>query len=595
MNEASTLDVLVVGAGPTGLALASQLARWGVRFRIIDKRPDRAQESRALGVQPRSLELLQSIGLGERLAERGRTATRLVLHLDRSKPATIDLGDIDRADTRFPYILFVSQANTEAVLADHLESCGVTIERRVELAAFEQNSGGLICTLRHAGERDESIRIRYLAGCDGAHSTVRRGANIPFEGGAYLQNFALGDVEADGPLVPDGLNVFALGRGLAVFFPLGHPATWRVIAIQGREPQTTLAGGADEFSMPELSLPELQAMVGDPTRGTVRLRDPVWLTRFRLHHRQAARYREGNVFLAGDAAHIHSPVGAQGMNTGIQDSWNLGWKLAMVSRGLANEEMLESYNAERWPVGRTLLRATDRIFAGVEKSVTRGSYAAAVRRLIVRHAIAPALSRRRIRSIVFHFVSQLGIRYANSPVVTEGTPSLRRGPRAGDRLPDTRVRRGGQTQTTYLQEELLKPCMMLLLCGPVEAWNSERLREIAREFHGVLRFVYLASAGPPKLYAQAEGPPYAYETSSRDATLVDEDGTALSMLGVDNTAQYLIRPDGHVAFRCAGADLSGVEDYLRRWFPPLSSSLPRSSTFYWGSDGGHLYDPDRDH
>ena len=573
-DESSDIDVLVVGAGPTGLALASQLARWGVRFRIIDKRPDRAQESRALAVQPRSLELLQSIGLGERLAARGRTTTRLVLHLDRATPATIDLGDIDRADTRFPYILLVSQADTEAVMADHLESCGITIERRVELVAFQQNPNGLTCALRHEDGRDESIRVRYLAGCDGAHSTVRKAANIPFEGGAYLQNFALGDVEADGPLVPGGINVFALGRGLAVFFPLGHQTTWRVIAIQGREPRATLAGGTDEFSMDELSLPELQAMVDDPTRGAVRVHDPVWLTRFRLHHRQAARYRDGNVFLAGDAAHIHSPVGAQGMNTGIQDSWNLGWKLAMMSRGVANEDILESYNAERWPVGRTLLRATDRIFAGVEKSVTRGSYAAALRRLIVRHVIAPALSRRRIRAIAFHYISQLGIRYTNSPVVTEGTPNLRHGPRAGDRLPDARVRRG--PQDAHLQEELLKPCMMLLLCGPVEAWNSARLHDLAREFEGVLRLAHLASAGfmtdvgrgfTPR-QAGREGPPYGHETDSSQATLVDEDGTALAMLGVDRTAQYLIRPDGHVAFRCAGTDLAGVGNYLRRWFAP---------------------------
>jgi 2-polyprenyl-6-methoxyphenol hydroxylase-like FAD-dependent oxidoreductase len=181
-DDRTDFDVLVVGAGPTGLALASQLARWGVRFRIIDKRPDRAQESRALAVQPRSLELLQSVGLGERLAARGRTTTRLVLHLDRARPAAIDLGDINRADTRFPYILLVSQADTEAVLADHLESCGVTIERRVELVAFQQNPNGLTCALRHEDGRDESIRARYLAGCDGAHSTVRKAADIPFEG-----------------------------------------------------------------------------------------------------------------------------------------------------------------------------------------------------------------------------------------------------------------------------------------------------------------------------------------------------------------------------------------------------------------------------
>src|SRR5262245_33801614 len=230
-HDGTDLHVLVVGAGPTGLALGSQLARWGIKFRIIDKRPDRTQESRALGVQPRSLELLQSIGLGERLAARGRRTTRLVLHRNRSKPATIDLGDIDRTDTRCPYILFVSQADTEGILANHLQSRGVTIERRVELVAFRQNPNGLMCALRDEHGRDESVRVRYLVGCDGAHSTVRKAANIPFEGGAYLQNFALGDVEADGPLVSDGINVFGLGRGLAVFFPLGHPTTWRVIAI----------------------------------------------------------------------------------------------------------------------------------------------------------------------------------------------------------------------------------------------------------------------------------------------------------------------------------------------------------------------------
>jgi hypothetical protein len=235
--------------------------------------------------------------------------------------------------------------------------------------------------------------------------------------------------------------------------------------------------------------------------------------------------------------------------------------------------MLESYNDERWPVGRTLLQATDRIFAGVEKSVTRGSYAAALRRLIVRHVIAPALSQRRIRAIAFHFVSQLGIRYANSPVVAEGTPNLRRGPRAGDRLPDARVRCGGQTQETYLQEELLKPYMMLLLCGPVEAWNSDGPRNLAREFDGVLRLAHLANAGFMTDVGRGftprqgrEGPPYGHETDFSQATLVDEKGTALAMLGVDSTAQYLIRPDGHVAFRCAGTDLSGVRDYLRRWF-----------------------------
>src|SRR5690606_11429061 len=159
-------------------------------------------------------------------------------------------------------------------------------------------------------------------------------------------------------LVPEAINAFAPGRGMAMFFPLGHPRTWRVMAMDATELRAARGAADDPVATGHLSLPELQAMVDDPTRSTVHLRDPAWLTRFRLHHRQATRYQQGRVFLAGDAAHIHSPVGAQGMNTGIQDAWNLGWKLAMVSRGLADARLLSSYHAERWPVGRTLLRAT---------------------------------------------------------------------------------------------------------------------------------------------------------------------------------------------------------------------------------------------
>jgi 2-polyprenyl-6-methoxyphenol hydroxylase-like FAD-dependent oxidoreductase len=537
------VDVLVVGAGPTGLALACQLARCGVRFRIIDKQPDRARESRALAVQARSLEVLQSLGLGEVLAGRGRTTTRLMLHVDRGAPAAINLGNIGRADTRFPYILFVSQADTEAALVQHLESRGVTVERRVELATFRASETDVLCTLRHANGKEEPVRASYLAGCDGAHSSVRKGTGIPFEGGAYPQHFALGDVEADGGLVAGAINAFALGRGVAMFLPLGQPRTWRIMAMESDRPSA--ANGDDDVSTQPLTLAELQAMVDDPTRGTVRLRDPAWLARFRLHHRQAVRYQQGRVFLAGDAAHIHSPVGGQGMNTGIQDAWNLGWKLAWVSRGLAVPQLLDSYHAERWPVGRTLLRATDRLFGAFARSVSGGSFVSSVRRVMVRHVVAPALSRSRFRAIAFHFVSQLGIRYRRSPAVTEGTPPVRHGPMAGDRLPDARVRRGNRD--TYLQQELSDPCQHLLLCGPVAAWNAGGVHQLRDEFRGVLGVTYLTS-------------------EDSDEALVDAGSEALRRLGVDGTAQYVIRPDGHVGFRCAGADLAGAADYLRRWF-----------------------------
>ena len=544
MTPASQLDVLVVGAGPTGLTLACQLARFGVPFRIIDKQPDRARESRALGVQARSLEVLQALGLGEALAARGRTTTRLMLHVDREAPVAIDLGTVPRADTRFPYILFVSQSDTEAVLGGFLEAAGARVELRVELVGFREESAGVVCALRHLDGREETVRASYLAGCDGAHSTVRKEAEIAFEGGAYPQTFALGDVEADGALVPEAINTFALGRGVAIFFPLGQPATWRVTAMEATVPRPS-PGGDEAVSTRQLSLAELQAMVDDPTAGAVRVHDPVWLTRFRLHHRQAITYQHGRVFLAGDAAHIHSPVGAQGMNTGIQDAWNLGWKLAMVSRGVADARLLNSYHSERWPVGRTLLRATDRVFGFFASAVTSGGSVTPLRRVMVRRVVAPVLSSPRVRAFAFHFVSQLGIRYRKSPAVAEGEPRLSKGPRAGDRLPDARVLRDGES--AYLQQVLSSPHLHLLLCGPVAAWSKVDVMKLAEGFPDVLAINYLTR-------------------EDSDGALVDSSGEAFSRLGVDQNATYVIRPDGHVGFRCGGTDLRGPAAYLAQWF-----------------------------
>lgn len=231
MRRAPNLDVLIVGAGPTGLTLAAQLDAFGTRFRIIDRLRHRTRESRALGVQARTLEVLQTLGLGERLVSCGSTSTRLVLHIDRRPVAKVRLGGIGAADTRFPFILFVSQAETEALLNDHLQARGAEVERGRELVTFEPEHDGIRCVLRHGDGREESVHTDYLVGCDGAHSTVRRGAGFSFEGGSYPQEFMLGDVEADGPLASGAINAFAGGCGVAMFFPLGQPRSWRVIAM----------------------------------------------------------------------------------------------------------------------------------------------------------------------------------------------------------------------------------------------------------------------------------------------------------------------------------------------------------------------------
>jgi 2-polyprenyl-6-methoxyphenol hydroxylase-like FAD-dependent oxidoreductase len=417
------LDVLVVGAGPTGLALAAQLAAFGTRFRIIDRQPDRVHESRALAIQPRTLEVLAGLGVTQTLVEHGQPTVQLRLHGGR-RTVAIPLFDLGIDDTAYPFLLFLSQAQTERILIDHLAEHGITVERPIELAASSQTGSHLTCRLRLPDGGHQTLHVRYLVGCDGAHSTVRQQAGIAFQGGTYPQTFLLADLEVDG-LEPGAAHTWLTDAGMLFFFPLGIPATWRILAM--RPPTDPHPADA------EVSLPQLQPLVDAYTTGTLRLRDPVWLTQFRLHLRAAARYRSDGVFLAGDAAHVHSPAGAQGMNTGIQDAHNLAWKLALVCRDVAHPGLLDTYEPERAPVGRRVLRFTDRAF----HIATSTSLLPRLARTQLAPRLAPlALRLPAARAAAFRAIAQLDIGYRHSPATTEGSAAPRRGPKAGDRLPD---------------------------------------------------------------------------------------------------------------------------------------------------------------
>jgi 2-polyprenyl-6-methoxyphenol hydroxylase-like FAD-dependent oxidoreductase len=334
----------------------------------------------------------------------------------------VPMFDLDMADTAYPYLLLLSQAETERIVVEHLAAGGVDVRRRVELTGLTQTADSVECALRDADGRLETVHTRYVVGCDGAHSTVRRLAGIEFAGSTYPQVFALADLEADG-VEPGAAHVFLSGAGPLFFFPLEKPATWRLLAMRpGSTSDTPL-------------LAELQALADTYTGGGVRLRDPVWMTNFRLHLRAATAYRSGRLFLAGDAAHIHSPAGAQGMNTGIQDATNLAWKLAATLRG-GPPELLDTYQTERAPVGRRVLRLSDRAFTAATSTSPPVRF---VRNQLVPLLLPLAARLRRGRSAVFRAASQLDIRYRDSPLSMDGPGAPRRGPRAGDRLPGAPV------------------------------------------------------------------------------------------------------------------------------------------------------------
>ncbi|PZF86090.1 FAD-dependent monooxygenase [Jiangella anatolica] len=530
-GDGEVLDVLVVGAGPTGLALAATLRRYGVRFRVVDAALDRVHESRALAIQPRTLEVLAGLGVTGQLVAHGNRTVRLRLHAGR-RTVSMPLFDIGLDDTAYPYLLFLSQAETERILVDHLAQHDIRPERGVELVGMEQHGDGVSCRLRSAGVAAEVVTARYVVGCDGAHSAVRTLTGIGFEGLAYPQTFVLADLEADG-IEPGAAHAFVGGRGILFFFPLATPVSWRILTMRPPDAPAPERGA--------VTLSELQALVDAATTSPVRLHDPLWATDFRIANRGATRYRSGRVFLAGDAAHIHSPAGAQGMNTGIQDAVNLGWKLGLVATGRGSPALLDTYEPERAPVGRRVLRFTDRAFT----IATSANPLIRTARTRIVPAVAPLATRfRRIRGYGFRTLAQLAIHYRHSPLSAHGTRRLGRGLRPGDRLPDAPLSRDGRPTT--LHAELATPGFHLLLCGPSDQWPASAGADLAARYPGLLTIHRLGRNDGPDI-------------------LFDPTGRASRLLGTGNTAAHLlVRPDGHLARR-GEADLSGVRAYLHRW------------------------------
>ena len=437
--------VVIVGAGPTGLTLAVQLLAADVPFRLIDAAETAVHESRALAIQARTLEVLERGGIASRLVERGDTARQIRLHGSR----TVDLTLFDGVDaaTTYPFLLFLSQAETERILAEHLAARGVVIERGMSLVGLAQANDEVRLTVA-TPRGEESLTADYVVGCDGAHSAVRRLAGIEFAGRGFPQTFVIADVEVDG-LDLGPVHSFVSEAGILFFFPLGDPTTWRALGMA----PTDIDG--------DLDLAEVQSIVdsyvGDRS---LHVRDPAWLTRFKIQSRHARRFRAGRVLLAGDAAHIHSPAGAQGMNTGIQDAANLGWKLAQVIQGIAPAKLLDTYEEERLPIALGVLRTTNRIFSIATTSNPLVRFA--------RPRVAPAalnLVRRMgwLSSIGFRVISQLGISYRRRVLARTSRSVRLRGLRAGDRLPPMPVMVDGVP--VDVRELVTTPRYLLVVIG----------------------------------------------------------------------------------------------------------------------------------
>lgn len=394
-------SVLISGAGPIGMTMANELARYGVSVRIVDKAPQRTDKSKALVLWPRTLELLDHGGYVEPFLEAGNIAHGAQLSDGKNVVARVRMDGID---TRYPYALMIAQSETERVLEECLASRGVKVERSVSMESFAEKSSGLEAVLRKSDGSTETVQADWLLGCDGAHSTTRHALGFAFEGSTQDSDWYLADVHITGLEPTDSLHIFWHRDGILAFFPISA-GRWRVIADLGP------ASGSGHH--PDPTLEEVQAMVAHRGTPGIKLKDPVWLASFRINERKVKDYRRGRVFLAGDAAHIHSPAGGQGMNTGMQDAFNLSWKLNLVMNGICKPSLLDSYSTERSAVGDMVLRNAG---AMTEAAIARNPIVQAVRNTFVKFA----LSFPQIGHIMANTLSELNIAYPNSPLSVAG-------------------------------------------------------------------------------------------------------------------------------------------------------------------------------
>jgi 2-polyprenyl-6-methoxyphenol hydroxylase-like FAD-dependent oxidoreductase len=499
-------DVLIIGAGPTGLVLALWLTKLGVRVRIIDKTEGPGTTSRALAVQARTLEFYSQVGLADAVVDHGRRVIAANLWVAGKKAARGVFGDMGAGLSPFPFALIYPQDEHERLLIAQLSRAGVEVERRTELLRFENSNDRVRAHLKRADGELETCEAAYIAGCDGAHSTVRETLGIGFPGGTYAHLFYVADVQASGAVMDGELHVGLDATDFLAVFPLKGEGRARLVGTLRDE-------GEDQHD--KLSWDDVSQRVIEWMHITVARVN--WFSTYRVHHRVANHFREGRAFLLGDAAHIHSPVGGQGMNTGIGDAVNLAWKLAAVLHGRASLSLLDSYEPERVVFARRLVATTDQAFTGV----TSSGPIARLLRLHVVPALFPVLfALKAVRRFMFRTVSQTVVNYRGSRL-SEGVAGRIHG---GDRLPWIKTDKSGRHADNFAPLRSLD-------------WQVHVYGELTSE----IRMACEARKMPVHIF------PWCTEAAQA---------------GLRHNAIYLVRPDGYVALAEPDGRGAAVGPYL---------------------------------
>ncbi|MFN2602575.1 MAG: FAD-dependent monooxygenase [Gemmatimonadaceae bacterium] len=505
MTNTPEVQVLIVGAGPTGLVLALWLTKLGIQVRIIDKIDQPGTTSRAVALTIRTLEFYKQIDLADTIIAAGRKVPGANFWTSGKQSAHLYLDRLGLGRTPFPFVVIYPQDEHERLLIAQLAALGVHVERPTELVAIAEHDSGIRATLKKSDGSQEICDATYVAGCDGAHSFVRESLRIGFPGGTYSALFYVADVEAQGPPINGEVNLELDSADFLAMFPLKRDGHARLIGSVHADP----ANPGKEFGFADVGKRVIEHM-------QLKIDRVNWFSTYHVHHRVAAKFRSGHAFLLGDAAHIHSPVGGQGMNTGIGDAVNLSWKLAAVLNGNAPDKILDTYQVERIAFAKKLVATTDRVFTFVTK---RSDLANFVRTRLA-PVIFPTLVRLNVaRNFLFRTLSQTAISYRKS-ALSEGAVNKIHG---GDRLPWVK-----------LSDDRDNFDSLKSLTWQVHVYGAPRrgVKELCDSLHLQLQIF-----------------PWT---------------KAVERAGFTRNAVYVIRPDGHVAIADEGAAPQKWGEYFTR-------------------------------
>ena len=512
MNETITkTDVLITGAGPTGLALACQLIRYGVDFLIIDRKEGTTPYSKAIGVQARTLEIYQQIDLADRLVDLGAITKGVRLLEGGETRAEVPLARLGEGMSPYPFLLIVEQGKHEKLLYEFIKSYDKDVLWQTTLSDFSQSDAGVTASVVDAGGNRRTIEAQYLVACDGAKSLIRTRLGLSFEGSTLERLFYVADVQIKWEFPHDMLMACLAKDRATAFFPMPGDDHYRIVGVF---PEDT------ELREGEVLYDEIERQILKDTQLELDIYKVNWFSTYNVHSRRVNKFREGRCFLAGDSAHIHTPAGAQGMNTGIQDGYNLAWKLALVLRGDANARILDSYNEERIEIAKRLLETTDRFFDLLVNPAWLLSFA---RRYVFPYVASFLIGLDSVNQFIFPLVSQIGITYRDQSLSFDTGENFQI--KAGDRLPYFVLDGKG------IYDWLHAPKFHLLTFTNEE--SSVTSEEVEREFSGLVDY-------------------HAFPLNERVSEL----------FGSDKPFSALLRPDNYIAFVSSATPLS----YLRSYF-----------------------------